>query len=79
MSKRKKLHDLITQQEAEAITHSTISREENDEDEIVEEQCHVTFIDFPDGLKAFDMEAKLCYGVYTKLSPCNVASICFLI
>lgn len=75
MSKSRKLHDLITQQEAEAITHSTLPREEEDEDEIVEEQCHVAFTEFPGGSEAFEMAAKFCYGVKMELSPSNVASL----
>lgn len=76
MSKSRKLHNLITQQEeAEAITHSTVPQEEEDEDEIVEEQCHVTFTDFPGGSEAFEMAAKFCYGVKMELSPSNVASL----
>lgn len=76
MSKSRKLHNLITQQEeAEAITHSTNPQEDEDEDEIVEEQCHVTFTDFPGGSEAFEMAAKFCYGVKMELSPSNVASL----
>jgi hypothetical protein len=75
MSKSRKLHNLIKQQEEEAITHSTIPQEEQDEDEIVEEQCHVTFTDFPGGSEAFEMAAKFCYGVKMELSPSNVASL----
>lgn len=77
MSKSRNLHNLITQQEAEAITHSTVPQEEEeeDEDEIVEEQCHVTFTDFPGGSEAFEMAAKFCYGVKMELSPSNVASL----
>jgi len=74
MSKSRKLHNLITQQEEEAITHSTAPQEE-DEDEIVEEQCHVTFTDFPGGSEAFEMAAKFCYGVKMELSSSNVASL----
>lgn len=76
MSKSRKLHNLIKQQEAEAITQSTVPQEEDeDEDEIVEEQCHVTFTDFPGGSEAFEMAAKFCYGVKMELSPSNVASL----
>jgi hypothetical protein len=75
MSKSRKLHELITQQEAEAVTHSAVPHEEDDEDEIVEEQCHVTFTDFPGGSEAFEMAAKFCYGVKMELSPSNVASL----
>ncbi|MCI65239.1 BTB/POZ domain-containing protein, partial [Trifolium medium] len=40
--------ELITQQEVEAVTHSVVPQQD-EEDEIVEEQCHVTFTDFPGG------------------------------
>ncbi|XP_057416711.1 BTB/POZ domain-containing protein At5g66560-like [Lotus japonicus] len=77
MSKSRKLHDLITQQEE--ATRSTLPQqqqeEDEDEDEIVEEQLQVTFTDFPGGSDAFEMAAKFCYGVKTELSPCNVASL----
>ncbi|RDX82526.1 BTB/POZ domain-containing protein, partial [Mucuna pruriens] len=76
MSKSRKLHHLITQQEA--ATHSTVpqqQQETEDEDEIVEEQCHVTFADFPGGSEAFEMAAKFCYGVKIDLSPSNVAAL----
>ena len=78
MSKSRKLNQLITQQEA---SHSSAARaqnqttEEADEDEIVEEQCHVTFTGFPGGLEAFETAAKFCYGVKIDLSPSNVASL----
>ncbi|QHO19148.1 BTB/POZ domain-containing protein [Arachis hypogaea] len=78
MSKSRKLHQLITQQEA---THSSVARtqtkdeDDYDEDEIVEEQCHVTFTGFPGGSEAFETAAKFCYGVKIDLSPSNVASL----
>lgn len=73
MSKSRKLHHLITQQEA--ATHSTVPQQQEGEDEIVEEQCHVTFAGFPGGSEAFEMAAKFCYGVKMELSPGNVASL----
>ncbi|KAL2333648.1 hypothetical protein Fmac_014861 [Flemingia macrophylla] len=75
MSKSRKLHLLITQQE-EATRHSPAPQQENeDEDEIVEEQCHVNFAGFPGGAEAFEMAAKFCYGVKVDLSPSNVAAL----
>ncbi|TKY55769.1 BTB/POZ domain-containing protein [Spatholobus suberectus] len=77
MSKSRKLHHLITQQEA-AATHSAApqqQQETEEEDEIVEEQCHVTFTDFPGGSEAFEMAAKFCYGVKIDLSSSNVAAL----
>ncbi|XP_014510067.1 BTB/POZ domain-containing protein At5g66560 isoform X2 [Vigna radiata var. radiata] len=80
MSKSRKLHHLITQQEA--ATHSSApqqpqqqQQETEDEDEIVEDQCHVTFSGFPGGSEAFEMAAKFCYGVKIDLSPSNVAAL----
>ncbi|XP_061360574.1 BTB/POZ domain-containing protein At5g66560 [Gastrolobium bilobum] len=80
MSKSRKLHFLITQQEE--ASHSSVPQhqqqqqdEDLDEDEIVEEQCHVTFAGFPGGSEAFEMAAKFCYGVKIDLSPSNVASL----
>ncbi|XP_015947854.1 BTB/POZ domain-containing protein At5g66560 [Arachis duranensis] len=78
MSKSRKLHQLITQQEA---IYSSVARtqtkdeDDYDEDEIVEEQCHVTFTGFPGGSEAFETAAKFCYGVKIDLSPSNVASL----
>ncbi|MED6136793.1 hypothetical protein PIB30_059124 [Stylosanthes scabra] len=79
MSKSRKLHQLITQQEA---THSSVARiqtkdgdDDYDEDEIVEEHCQVAFTGFPGGSEAFETAAKFCYGVKIDLSPSNVASL----
>lgn len=76
MSKSRKLHHLITQQEA-AASNSTVphQQETQDEDEIVEEQCHVTFTGFPGGSEAFEMAAKFSYGVKIDLSASNVAAL----
>ncbi|XP_027346249.1 BTB/POZ domain-containing protein At5g66560 isoform X2 [Abrus precatorius] len=79
MSKSQKLHHLITQQEA--ASHSTVPQQPQqqeqieDEDEIVEVHCHVTFTGFPGGSEAFEMAAKFCYGVKIDLSPSNVAAL----
>lgn len=76
MSKSRKLHNLITQQEAATVPQQQQQQDDgDDEDEIVEEQCHVTFAGFPGGCEAFEMAAKFCYGVKMDLSPGNVASL----
>ena len=83
MSKSRKLHDLITEQEA---THSSATKNqtaittripevEEEDDEIVEVHCQITLTDFPGGSEAFEMAAKFCYGVKVDLSPSNVASL----
>lgn len=75
MSKSRKLHYLITQQEEATMQSMVPQQQDEDEDEIVEEQCHVTFSGFPGGSEAFEMAAKFCYGVKMDLSPFNVASL----
>ncbi|KAF7828783.1 BTB/POZ domain-containing protein [Senna tora] len=78
MSKSLKIHQLITEQEshhpsAARIQTSGIEETEQEEDEIVEEHCHISFTDFPGGSETFEMAAKFCYGVKIDLSASNVA------
>ncbi|OIW09752.1 hypothetical protein TanjilG_14275 [Lupinus angustifolius] len=79
MSKSRKLFNLITQQESNQTNsiqpQQQHEQDEIDEDEIVEEQCHVTFTGFPGGPEAFETAVKLCYGVKIELSSSNVASL----
>ncbi|KAI4327526.1 hypothetical protein L6164_019975 [Bauhinia variegata] len=83
MSKSRKLHQLITEQEANhsssaakvQMAISSAIEEVEEEDEIVEVHCHITFTDFPGGSETFEMAAKFCYGVKIDLSPSNVASL----
>lgn len=89
MSKSKKLHDLITQQEANPSTStarlqkkSSATAEEQQDDEIEEEEeeneesyCHISLPVFPGGSDAFEAAAKFCYGVKIDLSSSNVAPI----
>ncbi|XP_057762287.1 BTB/POZ domain-containing protein At5g66560-like [Arachis stenosperma] len=78
MSKSRKLHQLITEQEAK---HSSAARpeeaqsEDEEEDQILEQHFQLTFTEFPGGSEAFELAAKFCYGVKIDLSPSNVASL----
>ncbi|KAH7851391.1 hypothetical protein Vadar_010875 [Vaccinium darrowii] len=91
MSKSKKLHDLVTEQEtnprtrlrkSSAVTAVTAEEEDNEieeEEEEVEEEnesyCHIALPDFPGGSEAFETAAKFCYGVKIELSSSNVAPL----
>ncbi|KAF7809772.1 BTB/POZ domain-containing protein [Senna tora] len=85
MSKSRKLHDLITKQEANDSSASrippaatetpSIPEEIEEDDEIVEENCHITFSDFPGGSETFEIAAKFCYGVKIDFSSSNVAPL----
>lgn len=85
MSKSRKLHDLITEQETNptATRLQTKSEEErnNDgteseiEEQDGEEYCHITLQDFPGGSDTFETAAKFCYGVKIELSSSNVAPL----
>lgn len=64
MSKSKKLHQLITNQDTQ------------DDQEIEEEiELQITLPDFPGGSETFEIAAKFCYGVKIDLSSSNVVSL----
>jgi hypothetical protein len=81
MAKSKKLHDLITEQEASftpsvAADGANVEKEEkNEEIQVENEFRHVSFKDFPGGPETFEMAAKFCYAVKIVLSPSNVAPL----
>ncbi|KAL8044368.1 hypothetical protein ABFX02_08G042300 [Erythranthe guttata] len=96
MSKSRKLHELITEQENMPLARRTASiqtpsehshhfdndvvereeiREEQENDEDGEEQCHITLPDFPGGSDSFESAAKFCYGVKIDLSATNAAPL----
>lgn len=88
MSKSRRLHQLITEQETNLTTTSTPTQApaasdrregggdgEGDGDEIEEVHCHITLQDFPGGSETFEMAAKFCYGVKIDLSALNVAPL----
>ncbi|XP_057978356.1 BTB/POZ domain-containing protein At5g66560-like isoform X2 [Malania oleifera] len=78
MSKSRKLHLLITEQEETNLTTlQTTSEHEvcEADDEIQQELCHISLPEFPGGSHAFETAAKFCYGVKIELSSSNVAPL----
>ncbi|XP_076922287.1 BTB/POZ domain-containing protein At5g66560-like isoform X3 [Bidens hawaiensis] len=74
MAKSKKLHELITEQEANLASQTA----ENETAKTMEEEersCHVKFPDFPGGPKTFEAAAKFCYAVKIELTSSNVAPL----
>ena len=79
MSKSRKLHELITEQETNAGTvQPQITEEEqenSDGDEIEEIKCYITLTEFPGGSETFETAAKFCYGVKIDVTSSNVAPL----
>ncbi|XP_021725460.1 BTB/POZ domain-containing protein At5g66560-like [Chenopodium quinoa] len=83
MSKSKKLHDLIKEQEANKVqpleqrqdTQNDDVESEEDEDLVEQEQCHVSLTEFPGGSETFEAAAKFCYGVKIDLTAAKVAPL----
>ncbi|KAL5557193.1 hypothetical protein UlMin_039429 [Ulmus minor] len=84
MSKSRKLHDLITEQEknpglipstSEYTPTSAGAGEDDGGDEIEEVHCHIILPDFPGGSESFELAAKFCYGVKVDLTAFNVAPL----
>ncbi|XP_062001827.1 BTB/POZ domain-containing protein At5g66560 [Rosa rugosa] len=73
MSKSRKLHNLITEQEANP-SHPQQELEE-EPDEIEEVQCQILLSDFPGGSETFEIAAKFCYGVKIDLNSTNVGPL----
>ncbi|XP_020218115.1 BTB/POZ domain-containing protein At5g66560 isoform X2 [Cajanus cajan] len=69
MSNSRKLHRLITEQEA---NHSSAAIPEEEEEA---KHCHLAFADFPGGSETFELAAKFCFGVKIHLSSSNVAPL----
>ncbi|GMN29796.1 hypothetical protein TIFTF001_002564 [Ficus carica] len=88
MSKSRKLHDLITEQETNPSGFFS-ARDRNPDsasadepgggddggDEIEEVHCHIVLNDFPGGSETFELAAKFCYGVKIDLTASNVAPL----
>ncbi|TQE00805.1 hypothetical protein C1H46_013600 [Malus baccata] len=71
MSKSRKLHNLITEQE----TNPSNLYQQVDTDKIEEVQCQISLSNFPGGSKTLEIVAKFCYGVKIDLSSSNVVSL----
>lgn len=87
MSRSKRLHTLIAEQEAnprrrgrrrssasEAEAGEGIEEEEEEVEED-EEQCQISLPEFPGGSETFESAAKFCYGVKIELTAANVAPL----
>ncbi|KAM7251648.1 hypothetical protein ACFE04_023531 [Oxalis oulophora] len=82
MSKSLKLHQLITEQETQQ-QHSTNRKLEQEgtcdeieeEEEYNQDECRISFPDFPGGSHTFELAAKFCYGVKMELSSSTVAPL----
>ncbi|XP_047336771.1 BTB/POZ domain-containing protein At5g66560-like [Impatiens glandulifera] len=61
MSRSRTIHDLITKHE----------EEEQDE----EEDCYISFPEFPGGAEVFELAVKFCYGMKIELSSSNVGPL----
>ncbi|CAN4082830.1 unnamed protein product [Withania somnifera] len=90
MSKSRKLHEMITEQETKASSSKIqklterdndgdgdeeIEEEEDDEENEEDQQCCISLPDFPGGSDTFETAAKFCYGVKIELSASNVAPL----
>ncbi|XP_015576766.1 BTB/POZ domain-containing protein At5g66560 isoform X2 [Ricinus communis] len=74
MSKSRKLHQLITEQEAN--TQATEEGDEEEEEHEIEEvHCQISLPEFPGGSETFEMAAKFCYGVKIDLTSATVAPL----
>ncbi|OAY33876.1 BTB/POZ domain-containing protein At5g66560 [Manihot esculenta] len=77
MSKSRKLHQLITEQETNPT--SIVEREGEEQepggDEIEEAHCQISLPDFPGGSETFEAAVKFCYGVKVDLTSSTVAPL----
>ncbi|KAI3985937.1 hypothetical protein MKX01_039019 [Papaver californicum] len=82
MSKSRKLHLLITEQETNnnsttkqrksSVTED--EKDEEDEEEIMEQEIYqISLSEFPGGSETFEIAAKFCYGVKIDITSSNVA------
>lgn len=90
MSRSKKLHTFIAEQEANprrqrrrrssaSATEVEVEAEEGIEEEEGEEedqeQCQISLAEFPGGSETFELASKFCYGVKIELTAANVAPL----
>ncbi|KAJ6774476.1 hypothetical protein OIU79_017802 [Salix purpurea] len=75
MSKSRRLHQLITEQETDPTTSTTQREDEEERDEIEEIICQISLLDFPGGSESFEMAAKFCYGVKVDLNSSIIAPL----
>ncbi|XP_065873723.1 BTB/POZ domain-containing protein At5g66560 [Euphorbia lathyris] len=83
ISRSRKLHQLIAEQETNQISNAVREREDEEDgeeseperDEIEELHCQISLPDFPGGSEAFEMAAKFCYGVKVDLTSSTVVPL----
>lgn len=76
MSKSKKLHDLIKEQETNHTKHQKYDPEQEEIEEHDDEMdCRITLPNFPGGCEAFEAAAKFCYGIRVDLTPASAAPL----
>ncbi|KAF8405138.1 hypothetical protein HHK36_010036 [Tetracentron sinense] len=85
MSKSRKLHEQITEQEtnptrrrgsyAAEAEREVEENDENDDEEVEQEHCQISLPEFPGGSETFETAAKFCYGVKIQLTSSNVAPL----
>ncbi|KAF9620458.1 hypothetical protein IFM89_012635 [Coptis chinensis] len=76
MSKSRKLHQLITEQETS--TEEAEQQQQQEGEEEVEDngiELHITLQDFPGSSETFELAAKFCYGVKFELTSSNVVPL----
>ncbi|XP_068656548.1 BTB/POZ domain-containing protein At5g66560-like [Aristolochia californica] len=82
MFKSRKLHQIITEEEGSprkrkgtSTDAKPVQEEVEEDEEIVEEPCHISLPEFPGGSETFETAAKFCYGVKIDLTATNVAPL----
>ncbi|XP_068654764.1 BTB/POZ domain-containing protein At5g66560-like [Aristolochia californica] len=80
MSKSRKLHKIITEEEGNPGKRRGTNTDaepvqEEDEEVVVEEPFYISLSDFPGGSETFETAAKFCYGVKIDLTATNVAPL----
>ncbi|KAF5191220.1 BTB/POZ domain-containing protein family [Thalictrum thalictroides] len=77
MSKSRKLHQLIKEQETSNPAVSTETEHKDEEQDENEDQIelHINLSDFPGSSESFEIAAKFCYGVKIEVSSTNVVSL----
>ncbi|PIA55566.1 hypothetical protein AQUCO_00700103v1 [Aquilegia coerulea] len=75
MSKSRKLHQLITEQETSSPASSTEQKDDEQDENEEQIELHITLPDFPGSSETFEIAAKFCYGVKIEISSSNVVSL----
>ncbi|KAJ8764329.1 hypothetical protein K2173_006069 [Erythroxylum novogranatense] len=74
MSKSRKLHQLITEQETNPAT-AVVTVQDGESDDVEEIHCQISLPEFPGGSETFELVAKFCYGVKFDLTSFTVGPL----